>query len=323
VRALRDLSVEVVALARPERDVTGLERRGAIVARGDLLDAGSLRAAAEGCHAVFHCAAFVSFDRRDETLMQRINVEGTRYLVQACRDAGVQRLIHTSTISAIGRPTRRGEILDERAAYNFGPLRLGYCDTKHQAERVVLEEGVARGLDAVIVNPSVVYGPGDRRKAADSVLARVAQRRPLIAPPGGANAVDVNDVVSGHLLAWRKGKTGERYILGGENLTHRRLLEKICAVLGQQPPVATLPKAFMFAIGRVATWLDPLWHFKPPATAGLLRLLAFELFYSSEKAATELGYASYPIEMAIKATFDWMLDTDQVRPDSVRALGRL
>ena len=322
VRALSDLGMEVVAMVRPGSDTRGIERYRPRLAHADLTEPATLRPAVDGCELVFHCAAVVSFHRRDAAALRQTNVDGTRALVRAARDARVRRFVHTSTVAAIGYD-HRGRPLDETAPYNFGPLRIPYCDTKRAAEQIVLEEGVRQGLDAVIVNPSFIFGPGDRRKAAGSYLERVARRPPWLAPAGGMNVVDVNDVVSGHLLAARRGRTGERYILGGEDLSNRQLLTRICRIIGHRPPRVTVPAVALRALATAATWLDPLLGFRPPVTPEILRLLPFRKFYTSEKAARELDYAPYPIDMAIKATYDWMLDQDLLPPGTLRALGRV
>jgi dihydroflavonol-4-reductase len=253
--------------------------------------------------------------------MRLANVEGTRALVRAARDARVKRFVHTSSVAAIGHVA--GGIADEHTSWDFARLRIPYCDTKHAAEQVVRDEGVRQGLDAVIVNPAFVFGPGDRRKARGSWLQHIARRPPFFAPGGGMNAVDVHDVASGHILAAQHGRTGERYILGGENLTHAQLFRKVCRIIGKRPPRVTIPAPLMRMVARAATWLDPVFALRPPATAEILRMLPLKLFYSSEKAATELGYASFPIDMAIKATFDWMLDMDLLPAGVVRGLGRV
>jgi dihydroflavonol-4-reductase len=322
VRALTDLGMDVTAMVRAGSDVRGLQRYAHREIRGDLTDPGSLRAAMDGCELVFHCAAVVSYYRRDAEVLRLINVDGTRAMVRAALDARVKRFVHTSTVAAIGHDPA-GRPLDESAPYNSGRLRIPYCDTKHEAETIVLEEGVRRGLDAVIVNPSFVFGPGDRRKAAGSYLERVAVRPPLLAPAGGMNVVDVSDVVSGHVLAARKGRTGERYILGGEDLTNRQLLTRICRIIGRRPPRITVPALALRGLATLATWLDPLVGFRPPVTPEVLRILHLHKFYSSEKAARELDYAPYPIDMAIKATYDWMLDSDLLPPGTLRGLGRV
>jgi dihydroflavonol-4-reductase len=321
VRALADRGAQVSAMMRSGSDPRNIAGVPCQFVEADLTDPPSLRDAVDQCETVFHCAAVISFDQRDAQAMWQINVEGTRALVRAALDARVKRFVLTSSVSAIGFD-RRGRVLDETAPYNFAALDLPYCDTKHAAEQVLLTEGVAKGLDGLIVNPATVFGPGDRRKTRGSILERLATAPPLFAPPGGLNAVDVQDVVSGHLLAAQRGRTGHRYILGGENLTHFALMSKVCRIIKKRPPAFVIPRPLMRLAAFLANLIDAFYPLRPPLTAGVFRLMPYRLFYSSEKAARELDYAAYPIDMSIKSAFDWMLDLDLLPAGTLRGVGR-
>lgn len=271
---------------------------------GSFEDEGILRDALTGVDLVVHLAALVSFSKRDREAMFRINVEGTRRLARLTRKKGVGRMLHMSTISAVAY-SNRPEVLDETAPYNFGPLAIGYCDTKHAAEQAVGEE-VSDGLDAVIVNPPSMFGPLDRRKGRGSLLDVVPRQKVPFLPPGGINVADVRDVCRGCLLALEKGRTGQRYILGGQNFTNRDLIVSIARLAGVPPPRLKLPKWLATAVAAAATALETLRPMRPPVTAQILRLSTRFMWYSSRKAEQELGYTAGPVEDAIVDALAWM-----------------
>ncbi|MFQ5506568.1 MAG: NAD-dependent epimerase/dehydratase family protein [Planctomycetota bacterium] len=320
-RLLAERGYELRCLLRPTSKAENLRGLRYERVEATLADGGRLEEALTGVDRVVHLAALVSFRKQDAVAMHRVNVAGTARLAGLARQKGVGRFLHVSSVVAVGF-SRRPETIDERAAYNFGPLRVPYCDTKRAAERAVLAE-VARGLDAVIVNPASMFGPGDRRKADGSLLQAMAEGRVPVCPPGGCNFVDVRDVAQGCVAALERGRTGERYILGGENLSGRELLAKIARVLGRAPPRITLPRVSARAIAMLASAWELFRPLEPPVTAQILRMSPLFLWYSSRKAREELGYAAYPVEIAIKATIDWMLDLDLLDPRHVRSGGRL
>jgi dihydroflavonol-4-reductase len=271
---------------------------------GTLEDEGTLGDALRGVDVVIHLAALVSFAKGDREAMFRTNTEGTRRLARLARRSGVGRFLHMSTISAVAY-SDRPDVLDETAAYNFGPLHIGYCDSKHAAEDAVRDEARS-GLDAVIVNPPTMFGPGDRRKSEGSLLEVVSKERVPFLPPGGINAADVRDVCRGCLLALQLGRTGERYILGGQNLTNGELIETIARSAGVTPPRRRLPRWLATALARGATVWEVIHPLRPPVTAQILRLSTRFLWFSSQKAAEELGYAASTCDRAIRDTLAWM-----------------
>lgn len=268
---------------------------------GRLEDAEALRAGVDGADLVVHLAALVSFRPEDRAQMFRINRDGTAALAAAARAAGVRRFLHVSTISAVAC-SPRPEVLDETAPYNFGPLRSGYCDSKAAAEAAVLAE-VARGLPAVIVNPPSMYGAGDRRKGDDSLLTAVLRGKIRFCPPGGLNVADVEDVCDGLLAAIARGAVGERYLLGGENLTGAQLLARIAAVVGARPPKHTLPP--WLVRGAAAIWRakEALFGSREPLTSEILALASRFLWFSSAKAERELGWRAGPVDPGIAAAW--------------------
>ena len=258
-------------LVRPGQHVPALEQLAHERVEGSLEDEVALQRGIAGAELVVHLAAVVSFRPEDRAAMQRVNVDAVARIAAMARQARVRRMLHMSTISAVACSDTPRE-LDETATYNFGPLRIGYCDTKRAAEDALRAE-VARGLDAVVVNPPSMYGAGDRRKSDGSLIDALLQGRVPFAPPGGINVANVVDVCRGCLQAVDHGRSGERYILGGENLTGRQLFERIARVVGS----------------------------KPPLTAQILRLSPYWFWYSSRKAQDELGYRPGPVDPGIRA----------------------
>lgn len=273
---------------------------------GDLDDEASLQRALRGVDEVVHLAALVSFMRRDAALAQRVNVDGTRRLASLARQAGVRRFLHMSSVAAVGC-SERPAVLDEQTAYNLAPLRIAYCDTKRGAELAVLEEA-SRGLDAVIVNPSSMFGPGDRRKARDSLLDAAVRGRVPFCPPGGASFADVRDVARGSLAALERGRTGERYILAGENLTGQQLLAVVFGAIDKAPPKHTLARPLARLLAGAAGLAERVVPLRPPLTAEILRMATRYFWFSSAKAQRELGYTSAPVIDAVRATYRWLAE---------------
>ncbi|MCB9877759.1 MAG: NAD-dependent epimerase/dehydratase family protein [Planctomycetes bacterium] len=289
-------------LVRDERRLpqfTGLEHEPVV---GSLDDEAALRAGCSGADVVAHLAALVSFRPEDRARSFAVNEAGTARLAAIAREHGVRRFLHVSTISAIGYSDDR-TLLDESSPYNFGPLGCGYCDSKFAAEQRVLDE-VRRGLDAVIVNPPSMYGPGDRRKGDDSLLGAVFAGRVRFAPCGGLNVAAVDDVCHGMLAALARGRSGERYLLGGENLTGRELLARVAQVVGGAAPKRTVPRWLMRVAAAALAQKERMFGSRPPLTSEVLRLGAKFLWFSSDKAGRELGWRAGPVDRGIRAAWD-------------------
>lgn len=268
---------------------------------GRLEDASVLQEGLRGVDRVVHLAALVSFRPEDRNAMFAINVAGTQQLAALARAANVRRFLHVSTISAVAY-SDEPEVLNEDAPFNFGPLKIGYSDSKFAAEQKVLEEA-RRGLDAVIVNPPSMYGPGDRRKGDDSLLTAVMQGKVKMAPSGGTNVATVDDVCEGMLAALDRGRTGERYLLCGENLTGLELLQRIAKVVGGRAPKRAAPRSLLLALSRLLRWKERLLGSKPPITSEIARIAAMHMWYSSDKADRELDWRAGSVDRGIEAAW--------------------
>lgn len=302
-KALLDEGHEVRLLVRKPR--SGQDSLPVSYAVGDLADEASLEKACEGIDWVFHAAGVISYNPKKAELMRKTNVEGTRAVAQAALRRKVKRVVFTSSTAAIGVNEDPKVVLNEDSPFNARKLGLAYFDTKYDAERELLK-AVEQGLDAVIVNPGSLLGPGDTRRYEKGYAGLVYKYNPRVLFHGGINFVDIDDVVRGHLLARDKGRTGERYILGGENLSFGELIIRIDAILGRPPPKVYVPVA---AMGLLAGGLRVLNTFGIDIhmTPELVRqVCSWYLYVDSSKAERELGYKPHRIDRAIASTIDWL-----------------
>jgi len=266
----------------------------------DLLDEKTTQKSLEGVTAVFHVAAMVTFQPSLYDRQMQVNVEGTRILLQASQKAGVKRFVYTSTVNTLGIPPE-GELGDENTPFNWQPWHLGYMDSKHAAEKLVLQSG----LDAVCALPVTMFGPGDVFFNAGSYIKESAKGRAILAPPGGTTVAHVDDVAYGHWLAYQKGKPGERYILGGDPLSYIQILTMIAEELGRRPPIATAPGFILRWAGRQSDRLRNYLHIPIQLSEGLMVAGNSHLYYSHKKAARDLGYTARPARQAIRDAVNW------------------
>ncbi len=272
---------------------------------GDLADEASLDKACEGMDWVFHAAGLISYNPQKAELMRKTNVDGTRSVANAAMRQSVKRFVYTSSTAAIGVNEDPGVMLNEESAFNARKLGLAYFDTKYDGERELLKV-VEKGLDAVIVNPGSLLGPGDTRRYEKGYAGLVYKYNPRVLFHGGINFVDVEDVVRGHLLALQKGRRGERYILGGENLSFGELIIRIDAILGRPPPKHYVPVAAMGLMSGALRILNKLGvdiHMTPELVR---QVCSWYLYVDSSKARAELGYRPQRIDRAISGTVDWL-----------------
>ncbi len=266
---------------------------------GSLDDEATLATALRSCEAVLHLAALVSFRKRDRERMFQVNAVAAARLAQVAKREGVQRFVHVSSVAAVGK-SRRPVVLDESHAWPAKGSGIGYCDSKRRGEDLVFAEATP-GFDVVVVNPSSMFGPGDRRKAEGSLVDRVARNKLPFCPSGGACFADVRDVARGIVAALDRGRSGERYILGGENLSGRELITKIATASGGRVPRWTLPDIALAALQAVQHCLEVWRSPRGPLTAELIALSRGYSWYSSAKAERELDYSYQPIDEALRA----------------------
>jgi len=270
---------------------------------GDLSSPDALIRAFRGADVVFHCAAAVGVRKGVSKEMHAANVVGTRHVVDAVRTAKVPRMVHTSSVVAIGL-SDDGVPCTEETRWNFAERDLddGYAITKRQGEELVRG---SRDVDAVVVNPTYMFGPRDARPSSGALIVDIARRKVPGWTPGFNNFADVRDVARGMLAAWRKGRRGERYILGGRNLRYVDVMRTIAEVAGVRPPRFGMPRALARIAGLAGDLAERLGR-DPLITSTTVRYAYTEGFqFSSDRAVRELGYSMSPIEPAIADALAW------------------
>lgn len=270
---------------------------------GDVLDPASLRAAMEGVDWVFHTAAVADYWRNDPDYIYRVNVDGTRNVLQAAEAVGVKRVIFTSSAAAIGYRTDLRP-MDETARFNWDPHLTPYGHSKFLAETEV-HRAIRRGLDCVILNPSVILGPNDLNQISSSTVVEMARGNiPPTAPPGGATVIDVRDVAAAHVTAAERGRTGERYALGAVDLSHKAWLRLTAHIVGRSTRVITLPAPIVAIVAYVVDALR--WAgVKLPVEGNQLRLSTRMMFYNSAKSWRELGEPRVSVQQSIRDAYEW------------------
>lgn len=304
-RRLCDFGHEVTVLRRPSSDISeivGLPVRHAL---GDVTNKESVFEAARGMQVVFHLAGLVAYSKKMREPMEKINVEGTEHVVEACKSSGVKRLVHVSSVAAIGATFDGKKILDENTSFNVAHLGFGYFETKYKGEKIV-KSAVDKGeLDAVILNPATIYGRGDAKKGSRKMQVKVAKGQFPAYSTGGVNVVGVEDVVNGIMLAFEKGKAGERYILAAENLTIKKLFETIAEAAGVRPPSIFLPSPVLKIVGVAGDLLER-FDKKGPLTSESALLATMFHWFNNQKSIQELGCTYSPSRDAIFKSVQWM-----------------
>jgi dihydroflavonol-4-reductase len=264
----------------------------------------ALTEAFRGTACVFHCAAQVNVKRNVTPEMIASNVTGTANVIDATVAANVPRLVHTSSVVAIGL-SRDGQPCDETATWNFDTEGLldAYAITKHQAEDVV--QTARDRVDAVIVNPTYMFGPRDAKPSSGRLIVDVARGRVPGWTPGYNNFVDVRDVARGMIAAWQRGRRGERYILGGHEMTYGDVMRKIAEAAGTRPPRLRVPRAAAWLFGKWGDLVERSGR-EPVVNSVQIRYAYTDKFrFKSDKATRELGYRAGPLEPALRDAVAW------------------
>lgn len=311
-RALAERGDELRLLVRRTSRVEHLADLDCEPAKGDVTDRRSVNRAMRGVTRVFHTAGVTSLRRQDRERVFAVNLDGARNVMQAALDAGVERVVHTSSVAAIS-PAPPGKTADESQPFTAGGLGIAYMNSKHEAEVEALRLA-ARGLDVVCVNPTFVLGPDAPSGTSMALVKRFLLRQIPVYTDGALNIVDVRDVATGHLLADRKGKTGERYILGGRNFTLQRLFSDLARVSGVAPPALKVPAGLAIRGVQVANMLGlPL-----PVSTDEARSGALWWTYSSARAKKELGFRPRPHEETLEEAVAWQMEALGDRVETAR-----
>jgi dihydroflavonol-4-reductase len=303
-RALIASQWQVRVLVRKGSDRSNLQGLNVDPVAGDLTDAASLERAAEGCEGLFHVAADYRLGVRDPAELYHNNVEGTRNVLNAARRAGVRRMVYTSSVATVGIPTD-GTPGNEQTPVALENMIGHYKRSKFLAEQVV-REAAREGQSVVIASPSTPVGPGDIKPTPTGqlVLDAAAGRMPAYVDTG-LNIVHVDDVALGHLLAYQRGQAGERYILGGEDMTLQQILRGISELVGRKPPRVRLPYAVVLPMAYVAEGVAKLTGRSGRLTLEGVRMSRKIMFFSSARAVRELGYSWRPPVAAFQDAITW------------------
>jgi dihydroflavonol-4-reductase len=313
VRALLEAGHHVRALVRANADLRNTAGLEVELVTGDVRDSGSLSSAMVGCQQVYHLAALYSYWWRPRKDFYDINVEGTRNVLRAAQAAGVERVVYTSSVATLGLP-RDGSPGTEDTPVKLGDMISDYKRSKFLAEEVA-REFAAGGLPVVIVNPSTPVGVGDLKPTPTgrTIVDFLNGRMPAYLDTG-LNVVDVEDVAEGHLLAAEKGRVGERYILGHENLTLKEILEILADLTGLPAPGLRLPYYPVLVLSYVyAAAHHVLPGSQPQMTPATVRLSRKRMFFDAGKAVRELGLRQTPARQALSKAVAWFREHGYVR----------
>ncbi|MEA2756535.1 MAG: dihydroflavonol-4-reductase [Aliidongia sp.] len=295
----------VRVLARASSDRRNLADLPVEIAIGSLAEPATLPQAVEGIEALFHVAADYRLWVPDEALMYRTNVDGTVALMEAALAAGVKRVVHTSSVATLGL-LPRGQDADEETPVSLADMIGPYKRSKYLAEEGVTRLVRERGLPAVIVNPSTPIGPRDIKPTPTGrLIVEAASGRMPAYVDTGLNFAHVDDVAEGHLQAFERGRIGERYILGGENLTLAQVLAIVCPLAGRKPPRIRLPADLILPLAYAAEAVSRVTGREPFVTVDGVRLAKKLMFFKIDKARRELGYAPRPAALGFRDAVAW------------------
>lgn len=304
VRRLVDEGHDVTIFARSERALEAFPDLGIHLAQGDLSDNNSILRACEGIERVYHLAGVIAYRASERAMMEKVNVKGTRKVVDACVTHRIQELVYLSSVVAIGA-SFDGTPLTEESEYNIDHLNLGYFQTKHAAEKIVVDAHKEHGIRTYILNPSTIYGAGDALKGSRKTQIKVAQGKFPFYTPGGVNIVSIKDVLYALRVIVEKGTPGERYIIAGENITIKELFQLIAHCSGVKPPTVGLQKWMIKILGQVGELLA-LFGLKGPMSSETAWTSTLYHWFSNEKAKKELGLNPRSAQEAISESVNWM-----------------
>ncbi len=306
VRALVAEGERPRCLVRRGSDRRNLEGLGVDMVEGDLTDTASLDAALQSCDGLFHVAADYRIWVPDTQVMERVNVVGTRNLMEAALRRGVRRVVYTSSVAVLGKSG--GDVpADEETPVSLGDMIGPYKRSKFLAEGEVRRLQRDEGLPVVIVNPSTPMGPHDVKPTPTGrlVVAAARGRMPAFVDTG-LNVVHVDDVAIGHLLAFEKGEVGQRYILGGEDLSLADILASVARLRHRRPPRLRLPRRLLFPLALAAeTWARTTGGREPLLTLDGLRMAAKPMYFSHRKAEQQFGYRPRKAQLAVSDAVKW------------------
>jgi dihydroflavonol-4-reductase len=305
-RVLIEQGAQLRLLVRPSSGLRNVESLDADQVVGDLRDSASIEKALSGCEVVFHVAADYRLWVRDPGEMYRSNVEGTRSLLEAARKQNVRRVVYTSSVATMGFTSNHKEVADEQSPVGVADMIGHYKRSKFMAEEVAIDAAKS-GVDVMIVNPTTPIGERDIKPTPTGrIVVDFLKRKFPAYVETGLNLVDATECARGHVQALEKGRPGERYILGGENLTLKQILDRLAVITGLPSPTVKLPYFFALATGVVDEMVTGrLLGREPRATIDAVRMGRKMMFASSAKAERELGWQTVPVDGALRRSVEW------------------
>lgn len=304
-RALAAQGADLRLLVRSGSDLRNIQELQAERVMGDLRDAASLKKAVAGCDVVFHVAADYRLWVRDPDEMYRSNVEGTKAILEAARESKVRRVVYTSSVATMGFQSN-GHLANEESPVSLANMIGPYKRSKYMAEELAIEAGKS-GMDVVVVNPTTPVGERDIKPTPTGriVVDFLKKKFPAYVDTG-LNLVDVAECAQGHIAALEKGRSGERYILGGENLTLKQILDRLADITGLPSPKIKVPYVVALATGVVDQVVTGyIRNREPRATIDAVRMGRKKMFVSSGKAEHDLGWKTVPVDAALRRAVEW------------------
>ncbi|HSE18447.1 MAG TPA: NAD-dependent epimerase/dehydratase family protein [Pyrinomonadaceae bacterium] len=306
VRLLVDRGYAVRCLLRKTSDCTRIDDLPFERVYGDVRNHSSIKESMTGCDGCIHLAAIVAWNLMDSPVLEETIVEGTRNVLEAAATVSGMRMVYVSSSVAINA-SHKPQVFDESSPFELLGTRMRYAIAKHKAEQLVLEY-VKSGLDAVIVNPAEVYGPNDTSMTTACNIRDFLKNYPCIACVGGTAITHVDDVADGIVKALERGTRGERYILGGDNLTIEELARLTLDIAGQKKPVLRIPNQLLVGFVNLLAWL----HLPSPVVPGVLDYATRFSFMDSSKAKKEFGYAPRPARQVLTPVVEWLQNSGHV-----------
>jgi len=292
---------DVTALVRKNSDLSELNGLKINYAFGDVTDLVSLENAFKNKNQIYHLAGVVAYKKSDRAMMNTVNIQGTQNVVSACQSQCIDQLLHLSSVVAVGA-SFNPVVLNENSNYEISNLNLGYFETKHMAEKIVITAAHEKKINAICVNPGTIYGPADAKKSSRKMQIKVAKGTLPFYTGGGVNVVSVDDVINGIINAVKFGKNGQRYILGGENLTIKNLFEIIADCAGVSRPKFKIPTRLLHLLGYIGDTTGLGLSQENAYTASMYH------WFDSTKAQNELQFKPSSSKAAIESSVRWMKD---------------
>ena len=307
VRELLSLNYEVRVFLHPASKSKTLDGLPIERVKGDLTSVADVEAAVNGCECVFHVAASTAMWPPRDPKITAVNVGGTTNVMDAMERCGVRRLVHVGSASSIGYGTMEAPG-NEETPYKYANFGLAYFDSKLKAQKLVMQRVRDGRLDAVVVNPTFMFGPYDSGPSSGKMIVKFAAMKPPFYPPGGRCFVHAADVAKGMVSALEKGRAGECYILGNRNMTMKEIFGVIAKVVGGRAPEIGIPEPLMLAAGAAGTLFGEITKRAPEVNFEMARSSCVGAYYTAAKAVRELSLPQTPVETAVEDSWRWLVD---------------